>query len=279
MENALNAIAEAIVGLHSNSIKDYVFPSISALSTAALGAWAAFYAVSTQEYNRVQIQNVDVLNETLLNANEARNSLIAIKSNYFGRLTPNPFQRMLVIPPIVLNAEPINFHVASLAFLVPSENSENNSKWQRIEYVETLFKNYNNLINIWKKRNELMQELMPHVLQFHGRGVSLEELEKVIGRGHIAILSDLTEQAIMITDDLVVEISCFLLGFSDVSKKAVPKKIKKKYRQIIAMNLPDNDESKDLLSISTELNFNLASKIHNVTQDELRHRYRRLYLK
>ncbi|EHY8868570.1 hypothetical protein K4782_004642, partial [Vibrio parahaemolyticus] len=123
------------------------------------------------------------------------------------------------------------------------------------------------------------QELMPHVLQFHGRGVSLEELEKVIGRGHIAILSDLTEQAIMITDDLVVEISCFLLGFSDVSKKAVPKKIKKKYRQIIAMNLPDNDESKDLLSISTELNFNLASKIHNVTQDELRHRYRRLYLK
>lgn len=279
MENALNDIAEAIVGLHSNPIKDYVFPSISALSTAALGAWAAFYAVSTQEYNRVQIQNVDALNETLLNANEARNSLITIKRHYSGRLTPNPFQRMLVIPPLVLNAEPIKFHVASLAFLVPSDNSENSSKWQRIEYVETLFKNYNNVLNIWKKRNELMQELMPHVMQFHGRGVSLEELERVIGRGQIAILSDLTEQAIMVTDDLVVEISCFLLGFSEVSKVAIPTKIKKKYRKIVAINLPDNDESKNLLSISTELNFNLASKIHNVTQEELRHRYRRIYLK
>ncbi|MEI8658311.1 hypothetical protein [Vibrio sp. Hal054] len=278
MEDGLNAIARAIASLQSNPIKDYVFPTVSALSTAALGAWAAFYAVSTQEYNRVQIQNVDALNGTLLNASEARNCLIAIKSNYFQRLTTHPFERILAIPPLVLNAAPISFHVASLAFLVPSENTENISKWQRIEYIETLFKNYNNLLNIWKMRNELMQQIMPHVMQFRGRNVEFEKLDQVIGCGQLAMLSDLTEHALMITDDLVVELSCFLLGFSDVSKKSVPKKIKKKYRKIINVNLPDNDESKNLLSISPELDFNLASKIHNVAQDDLRHRYRRLYL-
>ena len=72
LEESLNKIALAIMGLYSDPIKDYIFPSIISFSSAILGAFAAFYAVNIQERNRIHIQNVDALNEAILSANDAK---------------------------------------------------------------------------------------------------------------------------------------------------------------------------------------------------------------
>ena len=279
MEESLNTIAQAIIGLHSNPIKDYIFPILSPLLSAALGAWAAFYAVNTQEHNRMQIKNVDALNETMLSANEVRNSLMSIKDNYYKSIGKDPFQRMLTVPPVILNGGPIQFSISSLVFITQVSSNRVNNRWLRIEYIESLFKNYNNVLAMWQKRNEIMHEIMPHIMQFYGKPVSLAELVDALGQGPLAMLSDLTEQVLMITDDLLVEISCFLVGFPEVSKDIIPKKIKNNFRSLLTIQLPDNEDAINLLSIIPELDFEMASKIHNITAEEVKSRYRRLYLK
>ncbi|WP_324036723.1 hypothetical protein [Aeromonas caviae] len=151
MEESLNKIAQAIMGLYSDPIKDYVFPSVISFSSTIFGAFAAFYAFNTQERNRIYIQNVDSLNEAILSANDAKNSLMAIKSNYHNNLTSNPFQRLLSVPRMILNCKPITFQLSKLIFMTPSEENNIKSKWQRIEYIDALFNNYNHLLDIWKK--------------------------------------------------------------------------------------------------------------------------------
>ena len=85
MEESLNKIAQAIMGLYSDPI-NHVFPSVISFSSTIFGAFAAFYVFNTQERNRIYIQNVDSLNEAILSANDAKNSLMAIKSNYHNNL-------------------------------------------------------------------------------------------------------------------------------------------------------------------------------------------------
>ncbi|WP_426008297.1 hypothetical protein [Aeromonas salmonicida] len=279
MDGSLNEITEAIRGLYSNPVKDYIFPTISALSSAALGAWAAFYAVNTQERNRIHVQNVDSINDATLKANEAKNSLMAIKSNYHNELSSDPYQRLISIPRILIDEPPIVLKISTLVFLTPSEVGHIYSKWQRIEYIDTLFKNYNQVVCIWKKRNELLNEMMLKLNQFHAQTISSDILLQLCGLAKVCEISDLTEQAILLTDELLVELSCFLIGFPEVAKNSVPNKIRKKFRKIIVVCLPKDESAVDLLSMSPMLDYDMAAVLHTSSVQEIKHRYRSIYLK
>ncbi len=277
MDGSLKEITEAIHGLYSNPVKDYIFPAISALSSAALGAWAAFYAVNTQERNRIHVQNVDSINDATLKASEARNTLMAIKSNYHNTLSSNPYQRLLAVPRILIDEQPIIFKISTLVFLTPSEVGEIYSKWQRIEQIDTLFKNYNQVICIFEKRNELLDEMIPQLSQLHTRQISDDKLLELFGPAKICEVSDLTERAIMLTDELLVELSCFLIGFPEVAKNSIPTKIRKNLRKIIVICLPAEESAVDLLSISPMLDYDKAAVIHASSTQEIMNRYRSIY--
>ncbi|UCM49683.1 hypothetical protein [Aeromonas caviae] len=278
MEESLNKIAQAIMGLYSDPIKDYVFPSVISFSSTIFGAFAAFYAFNTQERNRIYIQNVDSLNEAILSANDAKNSLMAIKSNYHNNLTSDPFQRLLSVPRMILNCKPITFQLSKLIFMTPSEENNIKSKWQRIEYIDALFNNYNHLLDIWKKRNEVLEEVHQALSQHNGSYIDEESLLKYVARAQLVILSDLTEYVLMLTDDLLFEFSCFLIGFPEIGKKFIPIRIRRKYRKILSISLPKYESAIELLSLSPTLDYDVAAILHATTISELKDRYRRVYI-
>ncbi|HCM0846541.1 TPA: hypothetical protein N2782_004597 [Vibrio parahaemolyticus] len=281
MEDSLQAISVAIESLQSSPIKDYIFPIVSALFSALLGVWAAFYTVETQEKNRFGVTNVDTINEVLLVASDARNNLIAIKENYVHGVKVHPIQRMLCVPPIILNEKPIELKIVSMAFLVPNSHKQCKSNFERIEYIDSLFQNYNHMLSMWQKRNELISQYMPQLTQLHGKAIGVKELQPIMGQGGIAQLSDLTEHVLMLTDDLLVEISCLLEALPVVAKRSIDKKVIKKYRKLLSMSLPRINESPnavDLLSLIPSLDINAAGKLQMVDQGSIKQRYRRIYL-
>jgi len=277
LDGSLKEVTEAIHGLYSNPIKDYIFPAISALSSAALGAWAAFYAVNTQERNRIHIQNVDSINDATLKASEARNILMAIKSNYHNELSSSPYQRLMTIPRIPIDEPAINFKISTLVFLAPTDVGDIYSKWQRIEHLDILFKNYNQALFIWKKRNESFEEMIPQLRQLHAKKISDEHLLELFGQSKICEVSDLTEKAIMLTDELLVELSCFIIGFPEIAKNSIPTKIRKKTRKIIIVRLPTEESAVDLLSISPMLDYDMTAALHACSVQEIKNLYRSIY--
>lgn len=277
MDGSLNEVTEAIRGLYSNPVKDYIFPTISALSSAALGAWAAFYAVNTQERNRIHTQNIDSINDATLKASEARNVLMAIKSNYHNKLSSNPYQRLLSIPRLPIDEQAINFKISTLVFLAPTDIGDIYSKWQKIETLDTLFKNYNQALYIWKKRNDIFEEMIPQLRQFHAKHISDDDLLQLFGPSKICEISDLTERAIILTDELLVELSCFLIGFPEIAKNAISTKIRKKTRRIITVCLPTEEFAVDLLSTSPMLDYHMTAILHASSEQEIKNLYQRIY--
>lgn len=274
MEQALREITTAITGLYSNPIKDYIFPIVSALFSSALGGLAAYYTVHTQERNRMFVSNIDAINATILSASEARDTLVSIKENYHGRLSSNPYQRIFATPYMLVNNSEVNFNVSALSFMVPSDVNQISSNWQRIEYINTLFKNFNQIILMWNKRNESLHETLSKVKKF-------DTPENVIGshiHDEVILLSDLTEQLLLYTDDLLVELTCFLIAFPHVTKEFIPEKIKIKYqKKIIIVSMPQRESSVNMLSFCPTLDFEEASKLHLTSPQEIHSRYKRIY--
>lgn len=282
MDEDLNAIALAIKGLQSNPVKDYIFPVLSALVSALLGSWAAFYSVDRQEKNRIQISNIDTVNEIILVVSDARNNLIAIKENYWKTIDGHPIKRILAVPPMIMNEKRITIESVRLAFLVEDGSKVHISNFERLEYIDLLLKNYNQLLSIWSKRNEIIIPIFQQLMQFHGKDINLQTLNTIMNPGEVAQLSDMTEMALMLTDDLLVELSCFLESFPSIAKKHIESKVMKKYRKLLMISLPTVDMSPDaveMLSFIKKLDFNQASSLHGCTVRELESRYKNIFVK
>ena len=175
---------------------------------------------------------------------------------------------------MLVNNSEVNFNVSALSFMVPSDVNQISSNWQRIEYINTLFKNFNQIILMWNKRNESLHETLSKVK-------IIDNPENVIGshiNDDVRLLSDLTEQLLLYTDDLLVELTCFLIAFPHVTKKFIPEKIKIKYqKKIIVVSIPQRESSVDMLSFCPTLDFEEASKLHLTSPQEIHSRYKRIY--
>ncbi|MGU5725450.1 hypothetical protein [Aeromonas caviae] len=82
----------------------------------------------------------------------------------------------------------------------------------------------------------------------------------------------------MLTDDLLFEFSCFLIGFPEIGKKFIPTRIRRKYRKILSISLPKYESAIELLSLSPTLDYEVAAILHATTISELKDRYRRVYI-
>ncbi|EIJ0939691.1 hypothetical protein NMR47_003525 [Vibrio cholerae] len=113
-----------------------------------------------------------------------------------------------------------------------------------------------------------------------GKPINYQLLQQLIGDGLITQLSDLTERALHMTDDLLIEVSSFLIGFSEVAKTKVERRVVKKFGNILSATLPNSsDFSKavDIVSKVPEVNYKLLSQLHGRSEQEIRERYRAIY--
>lgn len=280
MASDIELLVGAIEGLHTNVIKDYILPIGSVLVSGALGVGVAYYSVDRQEKTKIEIGKIHSINNTLLSAMDVRLSLVSIKQNYFGALSNDPISRMLIVPPIILSEREANIDIASLSFIVSNEKSSNINKWSNLEYIATIFSNYNSLLKLWEKRNSIIIELMPQLKSHFGQPLDYQTLQGLLGDGLISQLSDLTERALHMTDDLLIEVSAFLVGFGEVAKTKVERRVVKKFGNVLSATLPNNEDfpkAVEIMDKVPEVNYKLASQIHGRSENEMRERYRAIY--
>jgi len=279
---SLENIATAIESLQSNPFRDYILPVGSVLVSGAVGVFAANYSVHKHESNKAAISNIEAVNSILLSTCNARENLIAIKGNYCNQIDSHPINRLLAIPPIFFDSNKIYIDAPKLSFLHSGKTSQDVSKWLNAGRINGMFKNYNFLLEIWDKRNELYEEhLLPIVCDKHAGQINHQELIAELGLGKVAEMSDVTEQVIMLTDDILVEMCCFLEAFSTLSKDTVNLKVAKRYREIFVFKLPTSNISEyavDMMSLTPALDLNMLTKVLKVPKKEAEQRYQRLYL-
>ncbi|WP_353496315.1 hypothetical protein [Vibrio sp. CB1-14] len=279
MSSDVELIVTAIEGLHSGFIKDYIFPIGSVLVSGFLGAGVAYYTVNQQEFTKIELEKIRTVNRTLLAALELRSSLISIKSNYFGSLSDEPIDRMLAVPPVLLKETRVEFDLPSLSFIVQSDSLDFN-KWSSLDYIATIVSNFNTAIKVWEKRNAKIEELMPSLSELYGKPLKLGDIQSLIGVGNMALLSDLTERCLHMTDDLLVEVSCFLIGFSNAVEGKIDRKILKKFGGKIKPALPSYAEypqAVDILEKVPMVNYELLGQIQRRKKQDLMERYRPIY--
>lgn len=280
MSNEVELIVKAIEGLQGSYLKDYILPIGTVCVSGLLGMGVAYYTVDKQEQTKIEIEKIKAINNTLLSAMALRTSLISIKYNYFGLIDDEPIGRMLKTPPILLAKRNINIDLASISFIVPSKKDDEFNKWLALDYISTIFSNYDILLTIWEKRNQIIVDLMPVLNKEFAKPLSYIELQKLIGVGVMAQLSDLTERCLHMTDDLLIEVSAFLIGFSDGVKPKVSKRVLKKFGNMIHPTLPTFDEYPDAVNIISKVpcvNYSLLSQVQNRSEADLKEKYRPIY--
>ncbi|PIB15366.1 hypothetical protein [Vibrio rotiferianus] len=265
------AIVNAINGLKSNPIKDYIFPAASVIFTTSLGAWAVLYSVNIQERNRIQIQNIDALNEAIIQASEALDELKMIKRNYFSRLSDCPYERLAVIPEVILHPTTIDLKVSSLSFIVPAKGVLKKSRWRNLAYIKALFKQFKGLQDLWLLRNKKYSELRTKFK--NARNLDKEGIQSVLDEYEIIEIADLTEQCLHHTDDLILEISCFLIGFPEANKSIFHKKVLKKYRKTLLIELSEDN----LVTFVPELNIVEMAELMGMEHEDASTRYQRIF--
>ena len=187
---------------------------------------------------------------------------------------------MLVVPPILLSEYDTKINFSDLSFLVSASTEDDLNKWSSIGYISTIFSNYNALLSVWRKRNEMINELLPAIKKHWGKPLSFQMLQDIIGSGNMSLLSDLTERALHMTDDILIEVSRFLTGFSDVAKIKVNKRVLKKFGNILKIELPSHSDcpkAVELLKRVVEVDYLLLAQLQGRKEEDLRERYRAIY--
>ncbi|TQO72095.1 hypothetical protein FLM06_18945 [Vibrio cholerae] len=183
------------------------------------------------------------------------------------------------LPPVLLKEIKVEFDLPSLSFISRHEASEFN-KWASLDYIATIVSNFNTVIKVWEKRNSMIETLMPKLSEVYGKPLKFPEIQSLIGVGNMALLSDLTERCLHMTDDLLVEVSCFLVGFSAVVDGKIDTKILKKFGGRISPSLPTYSEyplAVDILTKVPTVNYVLLGQIQGRKKQDLEERYRPIY--
>ena len=280
MDKEVELIVKAIESLRqeSNFFKDYFFPIISAFFTSLLGAGIAFFAFRHQEFVQVEKEKMNAANKWILIIEEAFTSLISIKGNYHGKLTANPVERLSLIPTMLGDSKSIDEDLSTLSFVVSKASTDvsNDTKWNQITRIRAMVNNYNTLLDIWGKRNQIERPFKEKIVADFSGGaiaeVSIEQIIKCVGHVTFASLLELNEKAIKFTDDLIVEFNDFLLNFPEVAKSLIKTKRIKQHGSVFIYSNSENEQLLDLLKKSPEVDYVSLSKLIEAPVEELKRR-------
>ncbi|MAK42609.1 MAG: hypothetical protein CMN80_00440 [Spongiibacter sp.] len=273
MEAELKEIASAINELSTvNPVKDYIFP----LAIVLIGGLVAHFSAAYLRYLDAQKEKLDIANDWILGMQQAFNSLMAIKGNYFGKLTDAPLQRAGAFPEVIGSSQTIDLKMNKLSFIVQplEEFSEEDNFHMNPAYISGLQHNYNLLINMLQRRNMLAAQIIPTLGQHYStRGVhldlELEQIYQVIPPSEFLGYVQLTEQIIKSTDELLIAIHNFLCQFPDICKLSIDTQRIKHYRKVVEIYY----DRMDLLENSPTVNYGALAKLFRVTEEEVRERF------
>lgn len=278
MHEETELLVKAIEGLKQESsyFKDYIFPIASALFTSLLGAGIAFFTLRHQESLQLEKEKMNNANKWTLKIEEARASLIAIKGNYNGELTSDPFQRVSAIPTILFHAQSIAEDYQDLSFIVPKAGEES-EKWSQITRIRSMVSNYNYILKLWEQRNDVNQAFKEKLLQAHGNNahmtLSINDVIQAAGRAEVVILIDLNERVIKLTDDLIRETDNFLSEFPEYAKSKIEFKRLKKYGSILTYSNNDNNKLLELIERTPEVDFSSVEDLFGSSAEDITKRH------
>jgi hypothetical protein len=280
----IDSIVKVIASLKpvSNIFKDYLFPICSAFLSSLLGAGVAYFSFKYQDQIKIEKDKLNAANKWLLIAEEAFSSLIAIKNNYHGRLLDNPIQRFSQIPTIIDQPKPINEDLALLSFIVPKSVDDKFSigKWSQLPRIRAMVSNYNCLLELWKKRNEIERPIKETIVTtFSNMGyanVNLNQITGCVGRANFISAIDLNERVIKLTDDIILEINDFMMNFPILAKSRIKINKLKKYGSVLTYS-NDNKVLLEMIKRSPEVNYNILADLFGKTPDEIKIRYKTGY--
>ena len=274
MDKEVELIVKAIESLkeESNPFKDYFFPIVSAFFTSLLGAGIAYFAFRHQEFIQVEKEKMNAANKWILIIEEAFSSLIAIKANYHGKLTVNPVERLSRVPTMLGSSKSIDEDLSSLSFV--ASKSSNDAKWNQLTRIRAMVNNYNNLLDIWVKRDQIERPAKEKIIREHSdkaiAEVNTEQVMKCVGHVTFVSLLELNERAIKNTDDLIVELNDFLLNFPPIAKSLIKTKRLKQYGNVLTFWNSENEELLDLLNKSPEVDYVIFSNLVGLPIEELK---------
>jgi hypothetical protein len=228
-------IVEAINNLKQGPdyFKDYVLPVITLMLSACLAYFIARRTNDRAESIKVEIRKASVINNYLLKADICIQSLICIKSFYHGKLNDNSFHRLAAMPPIEGEFDLKNLpDITELVFMTPDEH-ENSSRWNQVTGINLIFDNYKALINMVKTQQTLKSNLHQCISDLGTSDISLDIVLNELGKAQTIKLMQVTEQIIILVDDLLLFFNDFSQQFPLLAKKRLRKDMPKGIYTII----------------------------------------------
>ncbi|MEH6519218.1 MAG: hypothetical protein V7742_21270 [Halioglobus sp.] len=233
----VQGLITAIEGLKGSPsiFKDYVFPVIAPLASAGFGAWFGYQAAGRRQGTIDEVKRLHILNRWVLEAEGCFRNLESIKLNYSPGIGNNP-TRGISFGPQISDYLRANTDVSDLVFITKTLDrdikklDQTKLAYNNLPRIRQIFHNYNQVLTMWEKRNELLIP-MTEKLRPHTRAglleLSLEELFQVIPREEVALICHLTETALQYTDDGLIEMLGFMSEFPDLVKDTIDAKVRK----------------------------------------------------
>ncbi len=276
MNEETEAIVKAIESLQQeiNPFKDYMFPLVTAFFSSLLGAFVAYLTINHQDKIKLEKERVNTINNWILMAEGAMQSLISIKGNYHDKLSSNPFQRTLVTRAFIHSTKNIDKNISELAFIIPKKDDKKalETKWRQLPRIRAIIENYNFVIELWNKRSELGRPLIEKILKDHSNlayaEVTQEQIFKSVSPADFIVLIDLTEKAINFTDDFIIELNDFIAEFPKIGKSLINSKAIEKHGPIITYRVEDNPILLDLIKKVPEVDYAILAPLFGVSIEE-----------
>ncbi len=282
MSYEIEQIVQAIESLKQepNTFKNYLFPIISGVLSSLLGFAVAYFTLKYQENNQIQKERINAINDWMLAAEGAMSSLIAIKSNYHGNLGKNPFQRTLCIRSLIHSTNKLDKNLSSISFVMPRMEDKNSQKvkWRQLPRIRMMIENYNFIIELWNKRSEIERPIKEKLIKDYGGSlahamVDREQIFKSVNSSEFIVLMDLTQTAIMYTDDLIIELMDFMTKFPSIGKSFVKDKYLKRYGPIMFYTAEGNQKLLALIEKTPEVDYSIFAELYDESEKQVRYRY------
>jgi hypothetical protein len=162
---------------------------------------------------------------------------------------------------LLLKSKPILESYQDLAFIVPSEEEfkSTDEKWSQITRINAMVSNYNSLLHMWEKRNELNEAFKKSIFGAYGNNafvnITPADAEAAFGSAGLVSLIDVTERCIKLTDHIIIELNDFLENFPDFAKTKINLKRLKHFGKLINYSNNENEILLDLIKPEVNVDF------------------------
>lgn len=175
-----------------------------------------------------------------------------------------------------MRSEPVLENYQDHAFIVPSEEEHNKQahKWAQIPRINAIIGNYNALLHMWEKRNEINEAFKQAILGTYGNrafaNITIQEAEAAFGSAGLVALIDVTERCIKLTDHIIIELNDFLENFPTYAKTKIDLK---SFGKLISYSNNENEILLELIKPEIEVDFSSVQALYGESIKDIKQRH------